>query len=1416
MTTKDTTRFLHQPRKHYAAAYLQQGRSLLDSDFNEGARLRADDRRQAFNHLTGVLGSPDNGFQIMVAGDLSLPELQSIPLRAGDSVAQDTVTLNAASQDIFPVVIQPGTVYLGGMRFVLEHPEYFPHQRDFLQAQREDVVLDQELASGNFFAVYYLHAWEQCVTAAEDPELLEQALGGPDTTVRVRRMRRVEVTQLVGTAFPPVNCDEAFFGLVGQLQNGDYDFDSGELRSQGRLQLVFNAGNDDDPCTPDPPTQYLGTENQALRIMLTQPDRFVWGLDNGAPLYRVKITSLGNDPEQVEVTMLNPPRDREHQPRGGQVVEFLPFAALLDPDEPHTPSNDDYHFNKMAAEIGVFTRVRGGFDANSNTFKIETDLITPSGDTAAGQLENLVYFWEDHPADKFLRRNGTVRYFFMRLWHDAPTGSAELPTNQDPDNASAALGNTGIIPVFHRSGRRGDFWTATLRVDARNRIVPFDLLTSPEGVAPHGPRHFYMPLSLITFENEVVNRIMRVRDVRYCRPRIRPLRDTGCETRTVGDGLKSIGDYKLIQEAIDSLPLEGGRVVVRPGIYREELELRSGVTLEGCGDDTILETPPMGQATGLITMPTNVSDVKIRSFRIHAIEQPAIRALESLRLELSSLNIIAYIQVSGGTAPGSGDSDEALISLDGANEVVLRAIRLEPADRPGLRMGPTAQARIEGLSASNSRQGTEPPAFALVRFNGVEDLVVRGMSLECFGQVALSLENGVRTRISQLEVLVGAHDDGTATRSAIDIIDEETLELSDSRVVQEATKTEHAAIVLLGNDVVIRDTLIEAIPHCLDASPPVPPNPCNEPLAVAWGGIQVRGGSQRIQLLRNHIRGGLGHGITLGSVIWALPSEAFPQREGAGKVHAKVDLGANPPFAFVDGQLGNGFLNEQFGSTFVAFDEGAVIDVLIAENRIEQMATNGISVLTVLGLTNTGLPTALFETQRLRIERNTIVNNLLQLPTTLTLRNDVTPLSTAGNPIPQDLQVLPYAGITLAALTQGAKLSGNQIVNNGSSSTVPTCGLFVFNGDGVVISKNRIVDNGAVPAPTDTLLEGLRAGIAVLLAGTNTARDTGAIDGVLAVDADPLVEARTLNQDDFAAGFALRIVDNTVRQPEGRALHAISAGMVSVDGNYFISLGYHGASTSVDQMAIGDVVFVQGLGGPWETFDSADFDGAGFNDRDFEDFLAPNRSRGWLVNSVEASPRLYVGGGGGVLFHNNQVVYDWDVKIASAIGEPLSRFPVVIIGQDHVGVIGNQLAMRFQADASELRESISGLVPEVFLAHALVGGFTTQAARNRVAEPVTAARISMITSGEAHNLTTLNIGTHAIFGYRWGSGHSFTEPEWRGNVNDIPASFLEQNNPALFLPTGVDVYDDDLKANFALYSLIRSFFELLNQRVVAP
>jgi hypothetical protein len=189
MTTNgDITRLLDQPGKHYVGARLQQGRTVLDSDFNEEATLGDEERRRVLSDVVGSTGSPDSGF--------------AAALEIGDAVTLQPVSFNGEPPvETLNYRISPGTIYVGGLRF--EHEERalggvaggdpIVFQRDFLQMG----AADAPHTGGNHSQLTYLHGWPQWVSAAEDEELRERALGDDiDTSLRVRQMARVEVREV--------------------------------------------------------------------------------------------------------------------------------------------------------------------------------------------------------------------------------------------------------------------------------------------------------------------------------------------------------------------------------------------------------------------------------------------------------------------------------------------------------------------------------------------------------------------------------------------------------------------------------------------------------------------------------------------------------------------------------------------------------------------------------------------------------------------------------------------------------------------------------------------------------------------------------------------------------------------------------------------------------------------------------------------------------------------------------------------------------------------------------------------------------------------------------------------------------------------------------------------------------------------
>jgi hypothetical protein len=331
MSAKDISRFLFQPQKRYSSVRMQQGRVILDSDWNESERIDDEEARRTLVETICAKGTLNEGFLVQ-------------------GVTETTVTMPPAPGEEFPptketydFALASGSFYLGGLRFEIVPgiAERFLSQTDWLQIDADlgnlparPSVADLTNEDGSFrvrFDLVYLRGWEQCVTAVEDSELLERALA-VDTSARIYRSRRIEV-------LPDVlgSCAEAFAKLKVQLtapREGDgtgeshlFDEANCELRSKAKLTITFGGeGITEDPCKPKVTAGFLGAENQTIRVQLTAINWFIWGYDNASPFYRVQVLEEGGQPVKIEFLTL--PRDQATQPLKGQAVEILPLGCL--------------------------------------------------------------------------------------------------------------------------------------------------------------------------------------------------------------------------------------------------------------------------------------------------------------------------------------------------------------------------------------------------------------------------------------------------------------------------------------------------------------------------------------------------------------------------------------------------------------------------------------------------------------------------------------------------------------------------------------------------------------------------------------------------------------------------------------------------------------------------------------------------------------------------------------------------------------------------------------------------------------------------------------------------------------------------------------------------------------------------------
>lgn len=166
----DFSRSTFDRRKHYNSVLLQQGRVQLDSDWNEHLDIEVYLRQARAKDVIGYTGAPRLG------GGLEV----------GVSADEKDLTLSA------------GRLYVDGIMCENEAEVAFSAQPDFPKAS-----LPTE--TGSYLA--YLDVWPRHITALEDPALREVALGGPETTTRIKtvwqlRLQKVD-DSLTGKDFGP-------------------------------------------------------------------------------------------------------------------------------------------------------------------------------------------------------------------------------------------------------------------------------------------------------------------------------------------------------------------------------------------------------------------------------------------------------------------------------------------------------------------------------------------------------------------------------------------------------------------------------------------------------------------------------------------------------------------------------------------------------------------------------------------------------------------------------------------------------------------------------------------------------------------------------------------------------------------------------------------------------------------------------------------------------------------------------------------------------------------------------------------------------------------------------------------------------------------------------------------------------------
>lgn len=478
----DFSRVHDERRRHYSKVLMQQGRLLLDADFNAHVDHETDLREITTLDVIGRTGAPrdNDGFFIakhpdgndllISAGRMYVDGIlcECDGARLGVAELLTTRDNAAGDPDIVAIVLDGWTPELregswvalsvtvrrqGRVRRFGQLAAADPETRKItfkpllagvaevhwvqpaiLWSAQPDVLEQAELPDEPYLV--YLDVWKRHITALEDPLIRETALGGPDTTTRVKTVWQVRVRdhQACNTFAPK----------------------RGNVRMAAQTRPAVSPK---EPCEIPEAAGYRRLENQLYRVEIhaggdTQTATFKWSRDNGAIVFAVE-KNLNLQDDQLQLRSIGLDERTQLQPND--------WVELID---------DRLELEGLPGKI---LRVEEPPEASDR-------IVTMTGPVGTVDFD----------------RNPR-----LRVWGrpDAATGEQKVSTAAFVDLED------GIQVKFAGNDfRTGDYWLIPARtaISAETGKIewPLDDQGDPMLLPPRGITHHYAPLAEV-FENRV-------------------------------------------------------------------------------------------------------------------------------------------------------------------------------------------------------------------------------------------------------------------------------------------------------------------------------------------------------------------------------------------------------------------------------------------------------------------------------------------------------------------------------------------------------------------------------------------------------------------------------------------------------------------------------------------------------------------------------------------------------------------------------------------------------------------------------------------------------------------------------------------------------------------------------------------------
>ncbi|MGQ3685431.1 MAG: DUF6519 domain-containing protein [Candidatus Loosdrechtia sp.] len=503
-------------KKNFHGVLHQQGRVLLDSDWNAQTQIINDWQDTAGRDVigTGVAAIPSDkpdGFKVMKAEVVGDP--------AGDKVK---------------ITVKTGRAWADGILVNLNGEPDAERTATYLQPPIQDPPFDASTIGNSVRDAVILEVWREEMNGFQMPdELIEPALGGPDTTERIHTAKVFRLLRLLE---------------AGDTCNTIGDKLKDDPSKKGKLKVTLQPTREiDGECPVVEGGGYTGFEHNLYRIEIAKvksgsPAMFKWSQMNGGLVGRGRFDDAN---KKVTIT--------------------ANLQAII------TSGLDGFYLEAVE------------YDADFGHWKVTYGAeVTLNSDNEI-ELPVTEIFGSVPHSDK------TV---FFRLWNgiraiaDFPEVTAPAEPNElrdgirlefeDPSTASYVDGDYWIFPV-----RAGEIKNEKIVIGRESGGIIV-------GEPPAGIVYHRVPLAILNWNSEK-DISFHKKEIHDCRDIFRPLtKQSVCCTITVGDGKSSHGDFDSIEEALRHLPDSGGEICLLPGLHQTNalIEGKSYIKIRGCDKKT--------------------------------------------------------------------------------------------------------------------------------------------------------------------------------------------------------------------------------------------------------------------------------------------------------------------------------------------------------------------------------------------------------------------------------------------------------------------------------------------------------------------------------------------------------------------------------------------------------------------------------------------------------------------------------------------------------------------------------------------------------------------------------------------------------------------------------------------------------------